>query len=308
MENYKNKIILGDVINTLKTLPNDLVDLGITSPPYNKQQKGGPIVKSVIYDEFDDILPEDLYQKQQIEMLNEMWRITKPGGSFFYNHRCRWEEGTMIHPIEWLVDSKWTVKQEIIWNRSITGNLRGWRFWQIDERIYWLYKPNNSKIGKELKSKHARMSSIWNIMPENKNPHPAPFPLELPARIIYSLFDDEKDKLVIDPYMGSGTVGVASKLFGCDYLGIDISQTYIDMANSRIENYENFRDKYNKEIEKHIITGITYKERKAKMAEKQGEDIEKKSKKEKKPKIKKEGKKTEKKLKIEEKIGQQKLF
>ena len=264
MEKYRNEIMLGDVLTVLKTLPENLIDLGITSPPYNKQQKGGPIVKSVVYDEFDDILPEDVYQEQQIQVLNEMWRITKPGGSFFYNHRCRWEEGKMIHPIEWLSKSKWGVKQEIIWNRSITGNLRGWRFWQIDERVYWLYKPDSNKIGKELKSKHARMSSIWNIMPENNNPHPAPFPLDLPARIIYSIFDDDKEKLVMDPYMGSGTVGVACKLFGCDYIGIDISQTYIDMANDRINRYESFRDRYNKEIEKHVITGITYQERKAK--------------------------------------------
>jgi site-specific DNA-methyltransferase (adenine-specific) len=259
----KNTILLGDVLEMLKTLPSDSVDLGITSPPYNKQGQGGPIVKSVVYDEFDDILPEDEYQKQQVEVLDELWRIIKPGGSFFYNHRCRWENGIMMHPMEWLLKTKWNVKQEIIWNRKITGNLRGWRFWQIDERIYWLYKPDKSKVGKELKSIHARMSSIWDIMPENNNPHPAPFPLEIPARIIYSIFDDSKEKLVIDPYMGSGTVAVVAKLFGCDYLGIDISKTYIDMANKRISEYENYREIYNKEIEKHVITGKTYQERKA---------------------------------------------
>lgn len=170
----------------------------------------------------------------------------------------------MIHPMEWLIHSKWNVKQEIIWNRKITGNLRGWRYWQIDERIYWLYKPNENKVGKELASKHARMSSIWDIMPENNNPHPAPFPLDIPTRIIYSIFDGEKDKVVIDPYMGSGTVGVACKLYGCDYVGIDISQSYIEMANQRINDYETFRERYEKEIDKHVITGMTYQERKNK--------------------------------------------
>ena len=63
----------------------------------------------------------------------------------------------------------------------------------MDERIYWLYKPNHSKIGKELLSKHANATGIWNIMPENKNPHPAPFPLDIPTRIIYSIFDEDKD-------------------------------------------------------------------------------------------------------------------
>ena len=264
IESIKNTILHGDVLDMLKSLPNDSIDLGITSPPYNKQPQGGPIVKSVVYDEFDDILPEPEYQRQQVEILNELWRVIKPGGSFFYNHRCRWEKGIMIHPMEWLIHSKWNVKQEIIWNRKITGNLRGWRYWQIDERIYWLYKPNENKVGKELASKHARMSSIWDIMPENNNPHPAPFPLDIPTRIIYSIFDGEKDKVVIDPYMGSGTVGVACKLYGCDYVGIDISQSYIEMANQRINDYETFRERYEKEIDKHVITGMTYQERKNK--------------------------------------------
>jgi modification methylase len=141
-------------------------------------------------------------------------------------------------------------------------------------------------------------------MPENNNPHPAPFPLDLPTRIIYSLFDDNNDKLVMDPYMGSGTVGVACKLFGCDYLGIDISQKYIDMANERIENFENFRERYNKEIEKHVITGITYQERKAKKKEKEEQLLNLSGKTEQEIKIKVKKKKRKKSQKIE----QQKLF
>jgi len=64
--------------------------------------------------------------------------------------------------------------------------------------------------------------------------------------------------------MGSGTVGVACKLYGCDYVGIDISQSYIEMANQRINDYETFRERYEKEIDKHVITGMTYQERKNK--------------------------------------------
>jgi len=53
----------------------------------------------------------------------------------------------MLHPILWLNATNWTIRQEIIWNRQIAANIRGWRFWQIEERIYWLYKPiNNNKI------------------------------------------------------------------------------------------------------------------------------------------------------------------
>jgi modification methylase len=186
----------------------------------------------------------------------------KPGGSFFYNHKCRWENGAMLHPIIWLSKTKWQLKQEIIWNRKITGNLRGWRFWQTDERIYWLYKPNHSKIGKELLPKHAKFTGIWDIMPENKNPHPAPFPLAIPTRIIYSIFDTEKDKIVLDPYAGSGTVALSAKLFGCNYAGIDISENYINMAKDRLNKYEDYRETFNKEIDTHFVKGMTYQERK----------------------------------------------
>ncbi len=85
------------------------------------------------------------------------------------------------------------------------------------ERIYWLYKPKDDKISDEMKSKHAKLLSIWRFLPDRYNNHPAPFPLVLPIRIIKSLLNG-KNGLVIDPYMGSGTTAVASKLLECDYV------------------------------------------------------------------------------------------
>lgn len=263
-----NELLIGDTLKTLQRIESDYFDLAITSPPYNKKNNQGAIIKKVEYDTYDDNIDEGVYQQRQIEVLDEVYRTMKPGGSFFYNHKCRWEEGNMIHPILWLSKTKWMIKQEIVWNRKITGNLRGWRFWQADERIYWLYKPNHSKIGKELLPKHAKMTAIWEIMPENNNPHPAPFPIEIPTRIIYSIFDEDKDKIVLDPYVGSGTVPLASKLFGCNYVGIDISENYVEMAIERLEKSNESLDKFNKEIQNHFVKGITYQERKRRKLEK----------------------------------------
>jgi modification methylase len=258
----KNKIFKGDVLEVLKTFDNDIIDLIVTSPPYNKRGHGGPIVKTVKYDVFDDTLPEEVYQEQQVSILNEIYRVTKPGGSIFYNHRCRWDNGELIHPMEWLIKTDWQPKQEIIWDRYISAQLRGWRFWQVDERIYWLYKPldENQKVGKELKSKHARMSSIWSFPPERDNPHPAPYPLVLPLRIILSVLDEERG-LVLDPYMGSGTTAVAASLLGSDYVGIDISEKYIKEAEDRIDKFESERSILHTEKELHTIT-TTYRDRK----------------------------------------------
>ncbi len=261
--NILNSIINGDTLEELKKLPSDFIDIGVTSPPYNKGEKQkGWLVKNVEYDIASDKKDENLYQNEQIQVLNELYRVIKPGGSFFYNHKLRWERGKMIHPMEWLLKTNWSIKQEIIWDRGIAANIRGWRFWQVEERIYWLYKPiNNNLIGKELESKHALMTSIWKFLPEQKINHPAPFPLQLPLRCIYSILGDNKEKLVIDPYSGSGTTLVASKFLGQNYIGIDISKDYIDIANKRLQNYKLEEKIFKDEIEKHIVKE-TFKERK----------------------------------------------
>src|SRR3990167_8791431 len=254
MKKYLNKIIQGDALGILKKIDDNFVDLGITSPPYNKGEKyKGWLVKNVKYNIANDNIPEEVYQEQQIKVLDEIYRITKPGGSFFYNHKTRWTQGKMLHPIEWLQKTKWTIRQEIIWDRMIAANIRGWRFWQIDERVYWLYKPvDEDRIGEELKSKHALLASIWRFPPERKNGHPAPFPLLLPARIIYSILDNKKG-VVLDPYVGSGTTCVAAKLLGSQYIGIDISKEYVQDARGRLKNYSSFRKILDEEVSRHTV-------------------------------------------------------
>ncbi|PIU15748.1 site-specific DNA-methyltransferase [bacterium (Candidatus Gribaldobacteria) CG08_land_8_20_14_0_20_39_15] len=250
----KNKIIQGDALDVLKEIDDNFIDLGITSPPYNKGEKHkGWLVKNVKYNVVNDNIPEEIYQEQQIRVLDEIFRITKPGGSFFYNHKTRWTQGKMLHPIEWIQKTKWTIRQEIIWDRMIAANIRGWRFWQVDERIYWLYKPiDGNKIGKELKSKHALLTSIWRFPPERKNGHPAPFPLLLPTRIIYSILDDKKG-IVLDPYVGSGTTCLAAKSLGLNYIGIDISKEYVKDAENRLKNHLNYKKIVDEEISKHTV-------------------------------------------------------
>lgn len=80
---------------------------------------------SVKYDHASDKRAEEEYQAWQVEVLNEVWRVTKPGGSFFYNHKLRWEHGTLYHPYAWVSRSKWVLRQEIIWDRMIKERLRG---------------------------------------------------------------------------------------------------------------------------------------------------------------------------------------
>jgi len=265
IKDYQNKIFCGDALTILKSLPDEIIDVGVTSPPYNKgENKKGWLVANVKYKGASDKLPEDLYQKNQVEVLDEIFRIIKPGGSFFYNHKIRWERGKLLHPMDWIRKTKWIIRQEVIWDRMIAANIRGWRFWQVEERIYWLYKPKgNHYIGEELKPKHALLTSIWRFSPERENPHPAPFPLALPVRCIFSVMDETRGGLVIDPYCGSGTTLVAAKILGHNFIGIDISKEYVEFSEKRLKNYKAEEKYANEEIAKHIVIK-TFKERKEK--------------------------------------------
>jgi site-specific DNA-methyltransferase (adenine-specific) len=180
-------------------------------------------------------MPEEEYQSWQVEVLNELYRVIKEGGSLFYNHKVRYEDGKMIHPLQWLIKTKWNIWQEIIWNRKIAGNIRGWRFWQVEERIYWLVKGKPKE-------------------------HPAVFPIELPTRIIASLLEEE-DGIVIDPFCGTGTTLVAAKLLGKNYIGIDISEKYVEYARRRLERAEEERVRVLRELSLHKVE-LTFRERK----------------------------------------------
>lgn len=264
LSDHLDRLLCGDVLEVLRTLPADAVDLSITSPPYNKgENKKGWLVKNVKYAHSGDRMSEAAYQEWQIEVLNEVYRVTRPGGAFFYNHKIRWERGVLLHPYAWISRSRWTLRQELIWDRKIAANLRGWRFWQVDERIYWLQKPvGEDWIGAELESRHALLTSIWRLTPERNSAHPAPFPLALPVRIIYSILGDRQGGLVLDPFCGIGTTPVAAKLLGHHFIGIDISPEYIALAQARLAQAESERDKVTQELALHRVTK-TFAERKA---------------------------------------------
>ena len=78
------KLVEGDTLNALSKIDDDVVQVGVTSPPYNKQEKQkGWLVKNVVYDTYKDAVPEPEYQQNQVNVLNEIHRVTAPGGSFF---------------------------------------------------------------------------------------------------------------------------------------------------------------------------------------------------------------------------------
>jgi modification methylase len=226
------RLILGDSLTELKKIESNIVDLVVTSPPYNKNywlrnrhQKGKRVIE---YDEYHDSLEPQEYIKQQKEVLNELVRIIKPTGSIYYNHIDILHKHNTIHP-SYVYD--YNVKQVIVWDRGNTPKLDKSYFLPTTEWIFWIKKDWDS-IPYFNKSLATHKKSIWRINKEKNNPHPAPFPEELIDNIVKSSCPE--NGLILDCYNGSGTTAVIAKKNNMDYIGIDISEQYIQMTKDRI--------------------------------------------------------------------------
>lgn len=234
-----NKIYNLDVLEGLKQLPNNSIDVGITSPPYNKlglrngqKQQGSDWNGYITYENFDDNMSENEYQKWQIDILNEIKRILKPGGSFFYNHKNRRFNKTEYSPYEWISKCNLNIYQTIIWDRKSDVNNNSHFFQPIYELVYWLTK-DNKKAPKFFKKNLKEQKSIWSISPKINIPHPAPFPEELVEQCI--LATTEPGDIVFDPFMGIGTTALVAKKLGRNFIGFEISENYIKLANENLE-------------------------------------------------------------------------
>jgi len=229
------RLILGDSLTELKKIESNIVDLVVTSPPYNKNywlrnrhQKGKRVIE---YDEYHDSLEPQEYIKQQKDILDELVRIIKPTGSIYYNHIDILHKHNTIHP-SYVYD--YNVKQVIVWDRGNTPKLDKSYFLPTTEWIFWIKKSWDS-IPYFNKSLATHKKSIWRINKEKNNPHPAPFPEELVDNIVKSCCPE--GGLILDCYNGSGTSAVVAKKNNMDYIGIDISEQYIQMTKNRLNEY-----------------------------------------------------------------------
>jgi modification methylase len=151
----------------------------------------------------------------------------------FYNHKNRVKKNQVSFPTEWICKSKFICRQEIIWDRTSSVNQDKCRYLPTVEKIYWLIKEPKNPRFKRLDNINFN-TEVWRFSPDKKNEHPAPFPIELPNNIIPCVAQNEKI-VVLDPFMGSGTVALSAKQNGCDYIGFELFQEYIDKANERLK-------------------------------------------------------------------------
>ena len=227
-------------------LPDNSVHLMVTSPPYNVSK------------EYDD----DLSLNEYLNLLNTVWRETYrvlvPGGRACVNVANLGRKPYIpLHTyiIEGMQEIGYLMRGEIIWNKASSASpSTAWGSWlsaanpvlrDIHEYILVFSKETFSrkKENRENTIKKEEFlewtKSIWSFSAVSARQigHPAPFPEELPHRLIqlYTF----KDDVVLDPFVGSGSSCLSAIKDKRNYVGYDIDSEYVKLAEKRIANYTN---------------------------------------------------------------------
>lgn len=227
-KSMREGIIIGDCLDAMKCMKPESFDLIITSPPYNLGNKHH--TGNFRHKAYDDNLTEPEYQYQQIEVLNECHRILKSDGSMFYNHKNRIKNGVQITPYEWLLKTNFVIKQEIVWFNG-SQNFDKCRFYPMTERIYWLSKSPKTKLFNAINHHDLFNKSEW-VAEGTRKQHTRAFPEKMVSDII-KCFPEAKS--ILDPYAGSGTVGIVAKQMGLEFVLIEKDEKYAKLASTRLQ-------------------------------------------------------------------------
>jgi len=268
---YINKILQGDCLEVLHEVPDNSINLIVTSPPYADQRKNT----------YGGISPNK-YVDWFMPRADEFRRVLNPTGSFVLNikervvngerstyvleliiemrkHGWLWTEEYMWHKRN-SAPGKWSNRFRDNWERLLHFNKeRKFKMFQDEVKVPigdWAKtrlknlsetdkRRDNSKVGsgfgKNISNWVGRdmvyPSNVLDMATEcyNRN-HSATFPVDLPRWFI-KLFTEPND-LVLDPFVGSGTTAVAAILEGRNYFGIDTSQDYVNLSIERINKLE----------------------------------------------------------------------
>lgn len=248
---FPNKLlntIIASSCENMKDIPNNSLHLMITSPPYNVSK------------EYDNDLSLNEYLSLLKNCFTETYRVLVDGGRACINianigRKPYIPLSDYVSKI--MIEIGFNMRGEIIWNKSAgAGISTAWGSFQSasnpilrDVHEYILifskgnYKRERNKEEKELRKDNITKEefiewtkSVWTMNTESAKRigHPAPFPEELPNRLI-KLFSFTND-IVIDPFMGSGTTAIAAIKNNRNFVGYEINKEYINLANNRILN------------------------------------------------------------------------
>jgi len=234
-------LMCGDNTTDLSKLMDGVrAHMVVTSPPYNQDiqsfkpsgmQKENPNFVHRMASAYMDSKDETDYRQEQLTLLIELGQNhLMPDASIFYNHKIRYREKHVVHPLEWLLQLPFHIRQEIVWNRgsSITMNAR--MLIPADERIYWIRTGDDFTFNDDVEIKS--WSTVWEIAPRNEYQVSAPFPNEIPIRCIRMA--SNPGDVVIDPYLGSGTTMASADILGRICYGMEINPSYVAVVLERM--------------------------------------------------------------------------
>jgi site-specific DNA-methyltransferase (adenine-specific) len=250
-----NKIYLGDSEVILKTLPDECVDLVITSPPYDNLRSYNGIGNTWNHSKFKAIA-------------NELKRVLKDGGVIVWIVNDKTEKGgetgTSFKQALYFQEIGLNLNDTMIWRKTNSlPQVRQPRYSQDFEYMFVFskgkpktfnplmvpckcagkkYDSTCKNIGGENGRTHKTfninkekvMSNVWDIaVAQNKTNHPAVYPIEIPLRHIKS-WSNEND-IVLDPFIGSGTTALAAIELKRNYIGIEMSEEYYSLCIDRLK-------------------------------------------------------------------------
>lgn len=241
-EAARNRILLGSSAH-MAALPDNCVHLMVTSPPYN------------VTKEYDDDLTLREYLGLLEQVFRETLRVLVDGGRACINVANLGRKPYIPlsdHISQLMTRIGFLMRGEIIWAKGAgAGVSMAWGSWKsasnpvlrdTHEYILVFSKGSFKRSGKGRTSTITAeqfmewTKSVWTMPTESarKVGHPAPFPVELPARLIH-LYTFAGD-VVLDPFMGSGTTAIAALQAGRAWVGYETSADYLALAEKRIES------------------------------------------------------------------------
>lgn len=244
-------LVNADCREVLRACPRDWAALVHTSPPYNIRRP---------YNGFSDRREIEEYESFLREVISELFRVMKPGGSVFWQSgytetRGRANGGIVLldslsRPI--FAESGFVLWDRIIWNYFGSMAFKS-KFTNRHETILWFVKPGPNGAGPafhldEVRERAVSYDARNHILGRNpgnvwqadrvaygstgQTSHPAVFPEEISEKIVRSC--SQPGDVVLDPFVGSGTTCKVSLTFGRQFLGCDVSQAYIREADERL--------------------------------------------------------------------------
>ena len=253
---FKNKIINGDSLEELKKIPRETFDLIFADPPYNLQLKSeltrpDRSKVSAVNDKWDQFENFKKYDDFTYEWLSECKRILKKDGAIWVigSYHNIFRVGTAIQNLGfWILN-------DVIWNKNNPmPNFRGTRFTNAHETLIWASKSEKSKYTFNYQSLKClnddlQMRSNWDLpicngserlKKDGKKIHSTQKPEALLHRIL--LATSNKNELILDPFLGSGTTATVAKKLGRNYFGIEKEKNYFKAAEQRLKTTKPIED------------------------------------------------------------------